>query len=480
MMHIIRHFIDGEFRSTSSLEPDSNPSNRAEIIAECSLGTSADINDAVAAALGAHPAWANAFPLERARLLDAIGSKLIEHKAELGSLLAREEGKLQADAVAEAAKAGWIFKFYAGAALQLLGESGSRMNGAADVLVSREPLGVIGLVTPFNAPLVITAWKAAPALACGNTVVLKPSELAPASVDLMTRLIAEAGLPRGVFNVVYGHGGVVGQALAAHRDVAGVSFTGGEVSGGRVAGATIPRLAKLQLELGGKNAFVIADDADPAAAARLAIAGAFHGAGQRCTATSRIIVMSRIYEDALAALVSETQAIRVGAALDPSAVIGPLTTSRQVDNCATVIRGAIAEGARVIANGHIEADREAGNFVAPCLLADTAASMSVNQQEIFGPVASVIRVRDIDEAITVANDTRFGLSAGIATRSISLSRRFRREVKAGVIAVNQATSGVDLNAPFAGMRASSYGGAEQGLDALQFYSITKTAYIADG
>jgi alpha-ketoglutaric semialdehyde dehydrogenase len=372
-----------------------------------------------------------------------------------------------------------VFKFYAGAALQLHGIGGPRLATNGEVIVSREPLGVVALVAPFNAPLVISAWKAAPALACGNTVVLKPSELAPACIDALTRIIDAAGAPPGIFNVVHGHGGVVGQALASHRDVAAVSFTGGEVTGARVALATLPRLARVQLELGGKNPFVIADDADPALAANLAVAGAFHGAGQRCTATSRIIVQDGIYEAALSALIAATQAIRVGDALDPKATIGPVTTEAQVERCSRAVADAAAAGARLVAGGTIQADGRRGHYVAPALVADTSLDMPINQQEIFGPVASIVRVRHFDEAIEAANATRFGLSAGIATRSLARARRFRREVRAGIVAVNQTTSGVDLNAPFAGTRSSGYGGAEQGMEALQFYSTPKTAYIAD-
>jgi len=479
MTDTIRHYINGEFVASSRTEPDPNPSDSAEVIAECSIGGAADIDVAVRAAAAAGPAWRATVSLERARILDAIGTRIMERKAELGSLLAREEGKLLADAIAEAAKAGWVFKFYAGLALQLHGASGSRLSTEGETLISREPVGVIGLIVPFNAPLIITAWKAAPALACGNTVVIKPSELAPAAVDAMTRIIAAVGLPPGVFNVVYGHGAEVGQALVSHPEVAGVSFTGSEATGARVAIAAIPRLAKIQLELGGKNAFVIADDADPVKAAKLAVAGAFHGAGQRCTATSRIIILDAGYDAVVAALIAATKALRVGAALDPGATLGPLTTRSQLERCAEVIARATADGGRVIATGTVAADSKRGHYQTPILIDNTAADTSINQHEIFGPVATIIRVRDLDEAISVANATRFGLSAGIATGSLNRARLFRQRVRAGLIAVNQTTSGVDLNAPFSAMRASGYGGAEQGVEALHFYSVTKTAYIAD-
>ena len=477
----LKHFIAGEWRNGVGGDVLRNPSDLSDVVTTRVEGTERDIDDAVQAGRGAFSIWGRALPQDRARLLQALAARVKTHAESLASELAREEGKLLSDARVEALKASEIFGFYAGLAQRLDGAFGSRLAVDGDVIVTREPHGVVGLVTPWNAPLAIVAWKLAPALMMGNAVVLKPSEHAPGCVQSLIGLVSEAqvesGAPPGLVNMVHG-GGVAGAALAGHPLLDALSFTGSLATGRRIAAMAAGRLLPLQLELGGKNAFVVAADADLDQAVRLCIAGAFLGAGQRCTATSRIIV-----EEAVASAFSErmadaVKALKVGASDASGVHLGPLISANAVDRVARMVAAGRSSGASDIAEGSVTATTR-GHYVAPRLLKDDNPDSALNQEEIFGPVASIIRVPDLYAAIRVSNGTSFGLSSGIATRSIATARRFRRESIAGIVAVNQTTSGADMHAPFEGTRLSGYGGAEQGVEAPRFFSRGKTTYLAD-
>jgi aldehyde dehydrogenase (NAD+) len=476
----LRHLVGGEWRNDAATSALLNPSDLTDVVTERIEGGPDVVDTAVQAARAAFRRWGNTLPQQRARVLGAIAARIRAHTARMAAELAREEGKLVADARAEAAKAADVFQYYAGLSQQLAGSFGNRLAVDADVIVTREPHGVVGLITPWNAPLAIVAWKLAPALMTGNAVVLKPSEHAPVCVQTLISLVlealAEAGAPPGLVNMVHG-GGSTGFSLATHPGIDALSFTGGLTTGRRVAEAVAGRLLPLQLELGGKNAFVVAADADIEKAVALCVSGAFFGAGQKCTATSRIIVEDAIANAFTDRMTRAVAALKAGASGAADVHLGPVISAGAVERVARMVDHGMAEGASHLASGKVIATTR-GHFSAPVLLRDDNPASALNQDEIFGPVASIIRVADLDAAIAVSNATAFGLSSGIATRSIATARRFQRESVAGIVAVNQTTSGADMHAPFEGTRLSGFGGAEQGTEAPRFFSRGKTTYLA--
>ena len=405
-------------------------------------------------------------------ILDRIGGTILARIEDLAVLLAREEGKLLAEARGEVIRAGQTFRYYAHQMLQPQGEVYASTRDNVHAEVRRRPLGVVGIITPWNYPLAIPAWKVAPALAYGNTVVLKPAELVTASAGELARIIAGSGLPPGVFNLVMGAGGVVGEELLTSPDIDGVSFTGGTGTGAHVARQCLAHGSKrFQLEMGGKNPLVVLDDADLTVAVRCALDGSFFSTGQRCTASSRLIVQAGIHDRFVAALAEAADALRVGDPLDPRSQMGPVVSPEQLAQNLEYVTAGVAEGATVTAGGTHD-----GQFMRPTLLAGARNDMRVAREEIFGPVACVIRVADLDEAIAVAGDTRLGLSAGIVTTSLSAAERFKRDARAGIVTVNLPTAGTELHLPFGGTGDSNHGPREQGGYARDFYSVPVTCY----
>ena len=472
----LSHFIDGARIGGAAMSERRNPSDTQEVVARFPIGGAAEIGQAVEAARRAFPAWRALTAEARSDYLDRVGRMLIERSADLGRLLSREEGKLVSEGVAETVRAGRVFRYFAGEALRVHGRTLGSPRPGVDVETYREPLGVVGLITPWNFPIAIPAWKSAPALAFGNTVVLKPSGLSPVLAHELAGLMEEAGLPRGVFNMVYGDA-EAGSALVDHPDVAAISFTGSQAVGSHVAVRAATRQARVQLEMGGKNPLVVLDDADLDRAVMLALDGSFFASGQRCTASSRIIVTEGIHDAFAAELARRAGALRVGHALDPQSQMGPQVSEAQLEKSVAYSAGAAAEGAMILCGGQALQLATPGHYMAPTLIADTRSDMRINCEEVFGPVAALMRVRNFDEALEVANATRFGLSAGIVTQSLSHARRFRAGVRAGMVMVNLPTAGVDYNAPFGGVASSSYGQREQGYAAVEFYTQVKTAYV---
>jgi acyl-CoA reductase-like NAD-dependent aldehyde dehydrogenase len=381
------------------------------------MGDGVAVDDAVAAARGASTEWAAVTPQRRFDVLDAIGTRILARKAELGRLLAREEGKTLAEGTGEAARAGMIFKFFAGEALRISGEKVDSIRTGVDVEITREPLGVIGIITPLNFPIAIPAWKIAPALAYGNAVVFKPATLVPGCAWAMADIIQQAGLSDGLFNLVMGRGRVVGEAILDHPDIAAVSFTGPVDTGAHVAQRCAARLGKFQLEMGGKNPLVVLDDADIPTAVNCAVQGAFYSTGQRCTASSRLVVTEGIHDRFVDALVERMKSLKVDDALAEGADIGPVVDQSQSDKDLGYLEIGKAEGARLITGGRTLQRAKKGHYLEPALFTETTPGMRINKEEIFGPIASVIRVGDYAEALEIANDTPFGLSAGICTTS---------------------------------------------------------------
>jgi alpha-ketoglutaric semialdehyde dehydrogenase len=471
------NYIGGAWVPGTTEQPNVNPSDLADIVGDYAVGDAAQVDAAVEAALNAGPTWAAATPPERFTALDAIGTELFARSEELGVQLAREEGKPRSEAVGEVQRAAWIFRFFAGETLRIAGEHQRSVRPGVDVDVSREPLGVVGIITPWNFPIAIPAWKVAPALAYGNTVVLKPAGLVPASAWSMAEIISRAGLPAGAFNLVNGSGATVGERLIHHEAVRGISFTGSQPIGKQVALACAERFAKCQLEMGGKNPLVILDDADLDVAVDCAVQGAFFQTGQRCTASSRLIVTEGIHDAFVEATVEAVRALRVGHALAGDTQIGPVVDRSQLDQDTDYLAIGRDEGAEVVVGGErLERDTE-GYYLSPALLVATRNDMRVNREEIFGPVATVVKVDDADEALAVANDTEFGLSAGVCTTSLHQAARFREGLHAGLVMVNLPTAGVDFHVPFGGTKGSSLGSREQGRYAAEFYTQVKTAYV---
>jgi acyl-CoA reductase-like NAD-dependent aldehyde dehydrogenase len=475
MTETLPQYIGGERVRAAAAEDSTNPSNTTEVVAHVPRGGEAEVNAAVEAAQAAFPSWSDASPEVRSDLLDKVGDTIMARREELGRLLSREEGKTLPEGIGETVRAGRIFKYFAGEALRRHGQNLDSVRPGVEIQTYRQAVGVYGLITPWNFPIAIPAWKSAPALAFGNTVVLKPAGPTPATAAALAEIIWECGAPKGVFNMIFGPG-AMGAKLVDHPGVDGVSFTGSQIVGTGVAEAAVKRQARVQLEMGGKNPLVILDDADLDRAVMVALDGSFFATGQRCTASSRIIVTDGIHDRFVAALAEKVAALRVGDALNPQTQMGPAVSEAQMETSYRYIDVAKSEGGRIVTGGgRLKLDTP-GWYVQPTLIADTDPDMRINNEEVFGPVASTVRVKDYEEALSVANAGDFGLSAGIVTTSLKYARDFQRRVKAGMVMVNLPTAGVDYHVPFGGSRKSSYGAREQGFAAVEFYTQTKTAY----
>ena len=473
----LSHWINGEKVAAARPSESLNPSDTRDLVARIPDGGVAEVDAAVTAAKAAFPAWSEASPEVRSDILDRAGTLVMERREQLGRLLSREEGKTLAEGVGETVRAGRILKYFAGEALRVHGRNLASVRPGVEIQTYRQAVGVFGLITPWNFPIAIPAWKAAPALAFGNTVVMKPAGPTPATAEALVAILHEAGLPKGVLNLVIGRGRA-GQAIVDHRDVDGVSFTGSQGVGAGVAAGAAKRQARVQLEMGGKNPLIVLDDADLERAVMIALDGSYYATGQRCTASSRLIVQDGIHDRFVQALGEKVAALRVGAALDPNTQIGPAVSEDQRETSYRYIDIARGEGGRVVAGGDRLTLETPGWYVQPTLIADTDPAGRINNEEVFGPVASTIRVKDYEEALAIANGVEFGLSAGLVTSSLKHARDFQRRARAGMTMVNLPTAGVDYHVPFGGTKSSSYGAREQGFAAVEFFTQTKTSYSA--
>ena len=476
-MSIYRNFIAGGWVAGDAVTRNTNPSDTSDVVGEYAQASAVQAEQAIDAAFDAQKVWAACTAEQRADALDRIGSEILLRADELGRLLSREEGKPLAEGVGEATRAGRVFKFFAGEALRARGELLPPVRPGVEVQALREPEGVIGIVTPWNFPIAIPAWKIAPALAYGNAVVFKPADLVPGSAWALSEIIARAGLPAGTFNLVMGRGATVGQAIVSSRKVRAVSFTGSVETGRHIGMACMERGAKVQMEMGGKNPLVVLADADLDLAVSVAIQGCFYSTGQRCTGSSRLIVEDRIHDAFVAVMKGRMASLQVGHALQEGTDIGPVVSQDQLDQDCRYIALGVEEGGSLVAGGELLERASQGHYLSPALITETSNAMRVNREEIFGPVATVIRVKDYEEALAVANDTDFGLSSGICTRSLKHATDFKHRSAAGMVMVNLPTAGVDYHAPFGGRKASSHGPREQGSYAREFYTTVKTAYI---
>jgi acyl-CoA reductase-like NAD-dependent aldehyde dehydrogenase len=478
MTNLHQNLIGGSWLAGAGINVNKNPSDLSDVVGEYAQADAAQVQAAIAAAGAAFPKWGWSSVQERADILDRAGSAILARKDELGERLAREEGKTLPEAIGEAARAGYIFKFFAGEAVRIEGEKLASVRPGVEVEITREPLGVVGIITPWNFPIAIPAWKIAPALAYGNCVVFKPADLVPGCAWALAKILEEAGVPPGVFNLVMGRGAVVGEAIVSAPDVAAISFTGSVDTGRRIAQRAVEQGKKVQLEMGGKNPMVVLDDADLAVAVGACVNGAFFSTGQRCTASSRLIVTDGIHDRFVDALVQRMRALKVDHALAPGTDVGPVVDQAQLTKDVSYVEIARKEGGRLVEGGAVLERSRKGFYFAPALFTETDNAMRLNTEEVFGPVAGVIRVKNFDEALATANATPFGLCAGICTTSLRLARAFTRHAQAGMVMVNLPTAGVDYHVPFGGKKGSSYGTREQGRYAIEFYTTVKTCYVA--
>jgi len=477
MVQRFESYIAGRWVAGSDFAPDENPSDLDAPVGEYATVDAGHAREAVEAAHAAQPAWAAATPQQRADVLDRVGSEILARKEALGRLLALEEGKPLSESIGEAARAGQIFKFFAGEALRIPGERLASVRPGVDIEITREPVGVVGVIAPWNFPLAIPAWKIAPALAYGNSVVFKPAEGVPGCAWALAEILSRAGLPAGVFNLVIGGGRSVGNALLTAPRLDALSFTGSVATGGQLLRTAAGRGLKIQMEMGGKNALVVMADADLELAVRCAIDGAYFSTGQRCTASSRLIVEAPVYERFVERMTQSLAELTVGPAVAEGTDIGPVANRSQFEQDLAYLEVGRSEGAELLWGGRPLDPGVRGYYLQPALLA-AQPGHRVAMEEIFGPVACVMLAEDYDHALQLANDTEFGLCSGICTTSLRHATHFKRHAQVGMVMVNLPTAGVDPHVAFGGRKSSSYGAREQGRYAVEFYTTVKTAYTA--
>jgi alpha-ketoglutaric semialdehyde dehydrogenase len=480
MSHSYPLFIAGQWCEGDSTIANYSPSDTSDLIGHYAQASAAQVNEAIAAARQGQREWARSGLEQRYALLMAIGDELAARKEELGRLLSREEGKPLAEGIGEVYRSAQFFHYYAAEVLRQIDERVDSVRPGVEVETRREPVGVVGVISPWNFPMATAVWKIAPALAFGNAVIFKPANLVPASAWALTEIISRQALPAGTFNLVMGSGGSVGEALISSPEIDALTFTGSLDVGRRVAAATAGNLVKCQLEMGSKNALIVAEDADLDLAVEAAFNGAYSGTGQKCTASSRLIVHEAIHDAFVEQLVARLASVKVGPALAEGVQIGPVAEARQLESNLAWIERAKADGAALAFGGERLECGSDGYFMAPALFTGTTNAMAINRDEVFGPIACVIKVADMDEAIATLNDTNFGLTAGIITDSLKLASEFKARAETGCVMVNLATAGTDYHVPFGGRKDSSFGPREQGRYAREFYTVVKTCYVKAG
>ena len=473
------NFIAGRWVEGTGSIKNINPSDTGDIISEYTSVTDDQFEQAVSSAVIAQKEWGEVGIEKKSQILIKIGDELIQRSKELGELLSREEGKPLAEGIGEVTRAGQQFQYYGSECLRLYGEKIPSTRPGFQVEISREPLGVIGIISPWNFPIAIPAWKAAPAMMCGNAVILKPASLTPASAIALTEIISKQDIPSGLFNLVLGSGSNIGNKIASHPDIVAITFTGSVEVGKKLYQNSSPLLKKMQMEMGSKNPLVVMEDANLNTAISCAANGAYGGTGQKCTASSRLIVHEDIYAKFVEGLVENIKNLKVGHALDEGTQMGPASNESQYESNLSYIE--IGKGeAKLEYGGNPMNMRTPGYYLQPTLFVDGDNKSRINQEEMFGPIACVIPAKNLDHALEIANDTEFGLSSGIITQSLAKAEHFKQNIKTGVSTINLPTAGLDYHVPFGGRKASSFGPREQGTYAREFYSQVKTSYINSG
>jgi len=480
-MQQYKNLIDGEWVDSSDGKTfeNRNPAQLDDILGEFPLATKADVERAIDAAAAALPAWGNLPGPARGAILDKASRILEARMDEIATVLTREEGKTLTEAKGEVTRARDIFRYYAGEGWRAGGNVLPSNTGGELLYTRREPLGVVALVTPWNFPIAIPAWKMAPALAYGNTVVFKPASFAPQTAMLLVEVLVEAGLPKGVVNFVTGSGRTVGDTLVGSPKVHGVSFTGSVSVGMGIYEKAIKNLTRVQLEMGGKNPTIVLKDANIDTAVKMVVAGGFGLTGQACTATSRVIVEDAIANDFAAALTQAARNLKVGNGLEAGVQMGPAVSEDQLQTDLEYIGIGQKEGAKLLIGGSQAGD--GGYYVQPTVFDHVEMQMRIAQEEIFGPVIGIIRASDFEDALAKANGIGFGLSAAVITNDLQKAFQFANRIDAGVVKINEPTTGLALQAPFGGFKHSSANTfKEQGQAAIEFYTRTKTIYVGHG
>ncbi len=475
-----KNYINGEWVGSDNAIENRNPSDISDLIGTYAQAGTDQLERALEGARTAQKQWQATGLEARQNALMIIGNALMSRADELGELLSREEGKPRAEGRGEVYRAGQFFTYYAAEVLRQIGDNADSVRPGIEIDVRRDPVGIVAVISPWNFPTATAVWKIAPALAFGNAVIWKPANLVPASAVALTEIIADAGLPAGLFNLVMGSGATIGDALVSHPAVNAITFTGSVQTGYRIAAAAIGNMPRLQMEMGSKNALVVMDDADLDLAVACAANGAFGGTGQKCTASSRLIVHDAVHDAFVEKLVAATKALKVGHALEDGTQIGPVVSEGQLVENLDYVALAKREGGEILCGGDRIDMPHDGYYMAPCVIAGTRNDWRINREEMFAPIACVIRAGSYEDALSLSNDTNFGLTAGIMTKSLARASDFRRRAETGVVMVNLATAGTDYHVPFGGRGDSSYGPREQGQYAVDFFTSTKTAYIAAG
>ncbi|RKL66517.1 aldehyde dehydrogenase family protein [Salipaludibacillus neizhouensis] len=475
------NFVNGSWvkASSSEVEASINPANHNEIVGYVQKSSLEDLNTAVEAAKKAQKPWGKLSGAERGDYLYKVADILEKNIEQIAETMTKEMGKTLPEAKGETARGVAILRYYAGEGMRKVGDVIPSTDSEALLFTTRTPLGVVGVITPWNFPVAIPIWKMAPALAYGNTVLIKPAGETSVTAAKVMECFAEAGLPEGVINMVTGSGTVIGQGIINHEDINGITFTGSDSVGKLVGQGALARGAKYQLEMGGKNPVIVTDDADIDLAVEATISGGLRSTGQKCTATSRVIVQSAVYEEFKEKLVSRVKELKVGDGLHEETWMGPCASEAQMNTVLSYIEKGKEEGATLLYGGnkHEEKGLENGFYVQPTLFDNVKNDMTIAQEEIFGPVLALIKVDTLEEAVQVANDSKFGLSASIFTRNISNMLSFIKDMDAGLVRINAESAGVELQAPFGGMKQSSSHSREQGQAAIEFFTSIKTVFV---
>ncbi len=480
MSNLNHNFIAGEWLAGASEIANINPSDLSDNIGLFAQADSAQLQLALEAARSAQIEWAKTGLERRYTALMNIGNELIANCEELGTLLAREEGKTQPEGKGEIYRAGQFFTYYAAEVLRQIGDNAESVRDGIEVDVRREPVGTVAVISPWNFPTATAVWKIAPALAFGNAVIWKPANIVPASAVALARIIEKQDLPKGLFNLVMGSGSSIGQQLIESPLIDAISFTGSVPVGREIAKSAVTNFTRIQLEMGSKNALAIMDDADLEIAVACALGGAFGSTGQKCTASSRLVVHRKIHDEFVDRLVAGANKMVVGHALEAGTQMGPVASEAQLMQNLENVELAKQEGGELRCGGERVERATDGYFMTPAVFTQTRNDWQVNREELFAPMVCVIEVASYEEALDTVNDTRFGLTAGIITTNLARATHFRRHARTGCVMVNLPTAGTDYHVPFGGRGESSYGPREQGQYAKEFYTHVKTAYISSG
>ena len=484
MLEYHHNYIAGQWQSSKDHSVNINPSDVSDTIGHYAIAQVKDIDQAISSAHDGQKKWEK-FGLEaKYNFLMDIGVYLMDNASTLGELLSREEGKPKAEGVGEIYRSGQFFTYYAAEILRQIGDNSDSVRPDIDIDIKREPVGVVAIITPWNFPLATAAWKIAPALAFGNAVIWKPAQLTPATAVEFTKIfdnIAQRhNVPKNIFHLVMGSGHLIGDYLSAHQDIQAISFTGSVTVGQHIASKAAPNFTKIQCEMGSKNALAIMEDAHMDTAIACALNGAFGGSGQKCTASSRIIVDKQIHDEFCDKFSNAAQKMIVDHALKDGTQIGPVVSETQLkENLNNIDRIKKHHAHHLCGGTHVERNTK-GYFMSPAIFADTKNDWDINQEELFAPIACVIAADDYHHALELVNSTRYGLTSGIITQDLAKANHFKRHAKTGCVMVNLPTAGTDYHVPFGGRGQSSYGPREQGQYAKEFYTIVKTSYTCSG